>query len=122
MSSSPRSPDLDKKVDLQHLEHESVAEAGPSSHGNGDEALEILGDQSSPISISDKDDARVLRKIDIWIMPVIVIVYALQQLDKSSLSYTSVFGIVEETGDWIISAFYEVGLMHTLPRSCWTTV
>ncbi|KDQ56844.1 hypothetical protein JAAARDRAFT_158072 [Jaapia argillacea MUCL 33604] len=32
-----------------------------------------------------------------WCMPVILMVYFLQQLDKSSLSYTSVFGIVQET-------------------------
>ncbi|KAJ7287840.1 major facilitator superfamily domain-containing protein [Mycena rebaudengoi] len=78
---------------------------------NGDAALEILGDGPRR-EFTEAEDAAVLRKIDLWIMPVVLMVYFLQQLDKSSLSYTSVFGIVESTHlvgtqySWLSSIVY----------------
>lgn len=55
--------------------------AGPSRK-HGDAALAILGDGSIRHEVSEEEDRRVLRKIDLWLMPVIVLVYMLQQLDK----------------------------------------
>ncbi|TFK64965.1 MFS general substrate transporter [Pluteus cervinus] len=85
---------------------------------SGDDALAIL--ESSPYSqreITPEQDRTVLRKIDIWVMPVVLLVYFLQQLDKSSLSYTSVFGIVQEAGlvgsqySWLSSIVYVAQLI-----------
>ncbi|KAG6836539.1 hypothetical protein H0H93_006919 [Arthromyces matolae] len=61
-----------------------------------DAAFAIL-EEADREPISDEEDRKVLRKIDLWVMPVVLLVYFTQQLDKSSLSYTSVFGIVQET-------------------------
>ncbi|KAI0072472.1 MFS general substrate transporter [Panus rudis PR-1116 ss-1] len=106
---TPRSPSIDvdedlKKVDVEHHEHvpslneqESLPKAGASTLKGKDAALQVLGDASTPIHITPEQDRAVLRKIDLWLMPVIVMVYFLQQLDKSSLSYTSVFGIAQDT-------------------------
>ncbi|KAF8868951.1 major facilitator superfamily domain-containing protein [Infundibulicybe gibba] len=69
-----------------------------SDQVKGDAALTLLDDVPSQHEVTPEESARVLRKIDLWIMPVILLVFFLQQLDKSSLSYTSVFGIAEETG------------------------
>ncbi|KAF8869061.1 major facilitator superfamily domain-containing protein [Infundibulicybe gibba] len=83
----------------------------------GDAALAILGDEPNRREITSIESARVLRKIDLWILPVILLVYFLQQLDKSSLSYASVFGIVEETGlvgsqySWLTSIVYVAELV-----------
>jgi hypothetical protein len=55
--------------------------AGPSKH-KGDEALEILGDSANLHEVTPEEDKRILRKIDLWLMPVILLVYFLQQLDK----------------------------------------
>ncbi|KAF5344336.1 hypothetical protein D9758_013240 [Tetrapyrgos nigripes] len=88
---------------------------GPSTTKNvgaGDAALEILQDGSAHYEVSEEEDRRVLRKIDFWVMPVVLLVYFLQQLDKSSLSYTSVFGIVQATHlvgsqySWLTSIVY----------------
>lgn len=101
--SSPTSPSLDdiKKIDIDHEEIAPSLNEPPrpqaSSSKNKDAALEVLGDAAVPFHITPEQDRAVLRKIDRWLMPVIVMVYFLQQLDKSSLSYTSVFGIVEDT-------------------------
>ncbi|KAK7680293.1 hypothetical protein QCA50_016533 [Cerrena zonata] len=102
-TSVANSLDLDKKVDIEHAEHSTTLE-GAQVHVNSskkakgkDEALEILGDSSNPIHITPEQDRAILRKIDLWLMPVICMVYFLQQLDKSSLSYTSVFNIQADT-------------------------
>ncbi|KAJ7346874.1 MFS general substrate transporter [Mycena albidolilacea] len=83
----------------------------------GDAALEILGEGAPPREITEDESNAILRKIDRWILPVILMVYFLQQLDKSSLSYTSVFGIVAETGlvgtqySWLTSIVYVAQLI-----------
>ncbi|KAJ7187989.1 MFS general substrate transporter [Mycena filopes] len=84
---------------------------------HGDVALNFLGDGAPRRKITEEENAAVLRKIDKWILPVILMVYFLQQLDKSSLSYTSVFGIVAETGlvgtqySWLSSIVYVAQLV-----------
>ncbi|EJD48687.1 MFS general substrate transporter [Auricularia subglabra TFB-10046 SS5] len=89
---------------------------GQSSKGK-DAALEILGDGTTRHEFSEEDDRRVLRKIDFWVMPIVLMVYFLQQLDKSSVSYTSVFGLVEQTGlvgkqySWLTSIVYVAQLV-----------
>ena len=122
-SRSPSIEELDKNLDVSHREvadpeTEALTQtlgAGSSPKAVGkDAALTVLGESAQPIIITAKQDHAVLRKIDIWIMPVIFMVYFLQQLDKcvsnilsrviladadqlrSSLSYTSVFGIQED--------------------------
>ncbi|KAJ7268743.1 MFS general substrate transporter [Mycena haematopus] len=83
----------------------------------GDAALEFLGEGAPPREITEEESAAVLSKIDRWILPVILMVYFLQQLDKSSLSYTSIFGIVAETGlvgtqySWLSSIVYVAQLI-----------
>ncbi|KAK7005734.1 MFS general substrate transporter [Favolaschia claudopus] len=83
----------------------------------GDAALEILGQGAPPREITEEENKAILRKIDRWILPVILMVYFLQQLDKSSLSYTSVFGIVQETHlvgtqySWLTSIVYVAQLV-----------
>lgn len=103
-----------EKDSVSHIEKHNV-DAAPSSSRpvkTGDAALELLGNEG-PREITEDEDRAVLRKIDFWLMPVILLVYFLQQLDKSdfidtsllladlhtrsSLSYTSVFGIVQAT-------------------------
>ncbi|KDQ28582.1 hypothetical protein PLEOSDRAFT_1039770 [Pleurotus ostreatus PC15] len=102
------------KVDDTHLEDAVSSIGGPRKHG--DAALEVLGENIIR-DISPEEDRRVLRKIDLWIMPVVLLVYFLQQLDKSSLSYTSVFGIVEQTKlvgsqySWLSSIVYVAQLI-----------
>lgn len=84
---SPRASldDVEKKVDVQHAEHvapELQASGSGSSTSKKDAALEILGPEATPIHISPEQDRAVLRKIDLWLMPIICMVYFLQQLDK----------------------------------------
>ncbi|KAH8102676.1 MFS general substrate transporter [Cristinia sonorae] len=120
-SASPSSDDVERKVDVEHAENAPTLSpdtpAGASSGKAKDAAKDILGDSAVPLHITPEQDRRVLRKIDLWLMPVICIVYFLQQLDKSSLSYTSVFDIQKETNlhgtqySWLGSIVYVAQLI-----------
>ncbi|KAJ7091201.1 major facilitator superfamily domain-containing protein [Mycena epipterygia] len=123
--SAPRPPSIAaSKVEDERYENKDGASSGvmsppPLHHPvkHGDAALAILGDGSARREITEEENAAILRKIDRWILPVILTVYFLQQLDKSSLSYTSVFGIVAETGlvgtqySWLSSIVYVAQLI-----------
>lgn len=76
--------DIEKKVDVQYTETVPNVQASGSTSGSGgkDAALEILGTEATPLYITPEEERAVLRKIDLWLMPVIVMVYFLQQLDK----------------------------------------
>lgn len=55
---------------------------------------------------------RLLWKIDLHLLPVLCLLYGLQFLDKTTISYASVMGIVADTGlvgtqyNWLGSVFY----------------
>ncbi|KAL3420943.1 allantoate permease [Phlyctema vagabunda] len=59
-----------------------------------------------------EEEKRVLRRIDYRVLPLMLGAYSLQQLDKSSLSYTSVFNIQKDAGlvgrqySWLGSILY----------------
>lgn len=84
---------------------------------NGDEAAQVLAEQKERAVVTPEEDRRILRMIDRGVLPVMLLVYFLQQLDKSSLSYTSVFGIVSEAGlvgtqySWLSSVVYVAQLV-----------
>ncbi|KAH8902081.1 hypothetical protein BR93DRAFT_887917, partial [Coniochaeta sp. PMI_546] len=74
----------------------------------GDLAIQAL-------SLGDVDPAaskRVLRKIDMYILPFLCCTYALQFMDKLSLGYSSVYGIIPDNHlvgqnySWVSSIFY----------------
>lgn len=73
---------------MSHVETTSIQEVTevdkhtrPAQAGR-DTALEIIGEDAAPFDVTPEQNAIVLRKIDLWIMPVITLVYFLQQLDK----------------------------------------
>jgi MFS family permease len=55
----------------------------------------VLRQAGRHIELTPENNKRVLRKIDTHILPVILAVYFLQALDKATLAYASVFGLVE---------------------------
>jgi hypothetical protein len=69
------------------------------------------------ISFTLEEEKKVLRKIDRRLLPIMLGAYFLQQLDKSSLSYTSVFNIQEDAGlkgteySWLGSILYVAQLV-----------
>lgn len=69
--------------------------------------------QNRGIGFTAEEAKKVLRKIDIQILPVLIVTYTLQYLDKNSINYAAVYGLKEGTGlkgqdySWL-SAFSEI--------------
>ncbi|KAG9094338.1 hypothetical protein FS749_012677 [Ceratobasidium sp. UAMH 11750] len=89
----------EKNEHIEEIEHTGPAQETSKlrNEAHGDAALAILRTPEVAQDITPEQDAAVLRKVDKWLIPVMSMVYFIQQLDKSSLSYTSVFGIVSDT-------------------------
>jgi MFS family permease len=73
---------------------ESIHKPTVTTRGK-DKAAELLA-ANERIVVSTEENKRVLRKIDLVILPILLSVYFLQSLDKTTLSYASVFGLIED--------------------------
>ncbi|KEY73805.1 hypothetical protein S7711_03105 [Stachybotrys chartarum IBT 7711] len=73
------------------------------------------------VNISSADNARVLRRIDFALLPLMLAVYFLHALDKATLSYASIFGLIDDTGlvgdqfSWLGSIVFLAQLIMQLP-------
>jgi sugar phosphate permease len=82
-----------------------------------DKAAQFLKQAGHDVIVTPEDDKRVLRRIDLHLLPVILFVYCLQSLDKTTLSYASVFGLIEDTNlkgqefSWLGSVVYVAQLV-----------
>ena len=54
--------------------------------------------QNTSIEIDAAAARRVLRKIDLRLLPLLFLIYLLQYLDKNSLNFASVYGLQKGTG------------------------
>jgi hypothetical protein len=92
-----------------------------------DMAAQLLKQADHQVIVTPEDNARVLRRIDWRILPLILFVYCLQSLDKTTLSYASVFGLIQDTnlvGDqfsWLGSVVYVAQLVFQ-PLIAWSLV
>ncbi|KAI9045787.1 putative MFS transporter [Aspergillus affinis] len=79
---------------------------------NQDKGLELIEDMGRSTVLTAESNSRVLRKIDLRLLPLLLGIYFLQQLDKSTLSYASVFGLIEDANlkgqeySWLGSVVY----------------
>ncbi|GHJ88991.1 hypothetical protein NliqN6_5393 [Naganishia liquefaciens] len=120
MSVPPYTPQDEKeKPAASHLEHvlsfdETLEKQPAALHGkvgNMDEAAQVMAN-AGKVEYTLAEDKAVLRKIDTWILPVLCLVYWVQQLDKSSVSYAAVFDLREATNlkgqqySWLTSIVY----------------
>lgn len=90
--------------------------------GDVDEAMQLALDTEG-FEISEETNRRVLRKIDIYLLPLICLLYATQFMDKTSTSYAAVMGFKTEfnmVGDmysWCGTAFYIGYLVFEFPAN-----
>ncbi|XXH05998.1 hypothetical protein Hte_012443 [Hypoxylon texense] len=75
-----------------------VAEASERIHtvsSQADKAAQFIAEHGE-VAFTYEEERAVLKRIDVRILPLILGAYFFQQLDKSSLSYVSIFGILED--------------------------
>lgn len=76
----------DEKVGTIVLKH--------ADRNDADEALKVLeGEGGEVIELTAEDERKLLRKIDWNIMPLLCLVYGLNYLDKTTVSYASIMGL-----------------------------
>jgi hypothetical protein len=117
----------DRKHTIDQIEHvaRQPSHQRRDSEHRRDAAAVLLGKQGAasgqPIVISPAEDARVLKRIDIVILPLMLSVYFLQGLDKATLAYASVFGLIGDAGlqgneySWLGSIVYLAQLVMQFP-------
>ncbi|RYC61830.1 hypothetical protein CHU98_g4371 [Xylaria longipes] len=60
-----------------------------------DKAAKFISEHGE-VAFSYEDERAVLKRVDMRILPLLLGAYFFQQLDKSSLSYVSIFGIIQD--------------------------
>ncbi|KAK4102533.1 allantoate permease [Parathielavia hyrcaniae] len=82
-----------------------------------DKAAEFLKQADHQVVVTLRDSRRVAKLIDWRIMPILLVIYCLQSLDKNTLSYAAVFGLITDTGlqgdqySWLGSVVYVAQLV-----------
>lgn len=67
---------------------------------------EVVASESSRHGVDAAMAKRVLRKIDMRLIPLLFVTYGLNFMDKTILSSASVFGLRDDTVRHLFSAFY----------------
>lgn len=120
MSQAKNSQPKDQLEHVESIEAEQPAEVAAASGDTGpkeDQALQLIEDAGGSTILTPENNTRVLRRIDLRLLPILLSIYFLQQLDKSTLSYASVFGLVEKAHlhgqmySWLGSGLYAAQLV-----------
>ncbi|KAL8930433.1 MAG: hypothetical protein Q9208_000617 [Pyrenodesmia sp. 3 TL-2023] len=106
------------------LDRRRSAPGKVAKHANdADEAMKAwAGHEGEVLEMDEATSKRLLKKIDLHLMPLLCVIYGLNYLDKTTLSYASVMGIKQDinlTGDdyqWLSSMFYFGELIRKRPR------
>ncbi|RFU29208.1 hypothetical protein B7463_g7128, partial [Scytalidium lignicola] len=110
---APPNSDLEKNTSLGEGDAFDPAFIKHANRNDADEAMKaFIGHDGEVIELTPEVEKRLLRKIDWNLMPMLCVVYGLNYLDKTTLSYASIMGLQESIhlkGDnyqWLGSMFY----------------
>ncbi|GAO15376.1 uncharacterized protein UV8b_07061 [Ustilaginoidea virens] len=84
-------------ADVLQVEHGAQRPTDDIQQASRDKAAQFLKQADHSVVVTPADSARVCRSIDWHILPIMLFVYCLQSLDKTTLSYASVFGLIDDT-------------------------
>ncbi|KAL8998160.1 MAG: hypothetical protein Q9169_002714 [Polycauliona sp. 2 TL-2023] len=117
------SSDLEKETGPKHRRR-SVPIKVVKHANDADEALKAFEGQDGEVLVLDEATSKkLLKRIDLHLMPLLCIVYGLNYLDKTTLSYASVMGLRDDINlesdqyNWISSMFYFGYLAWEYPTS-----
>jgi hypothetical protein len=89
--------------------------------GARDRAGQMLKEAGHSVVVTPEENKRILRKIDLAILPILLFVYCLQSLDKTSLAYASVFGLIEHA-DLVGDQYSWLGAIVYVAQLVWQPV
>jgi MFS family permease len=99
----------DNKDAIEHIEQTALTVA-PNKVDAAAKFLETA--RNVDTSFTYEEERAVLKRIDLRVLPLLLGAYFFQQLDKSSLSYVSIFGLQKDAGlvgkqySWLGSILY----------------
>ncbi|KAM0133428.1 hypothetical protein ACHAP3_005953 [Botrytis cinerea] len=99
---------------------EAVNNSSPAASAHLDDNYALFQD-ARDVEVDPQEVKRVLRKIDMRLMPILFITYMLQYLDKNSINFSSVYGLQKGTHlegqqySWLSSIFYFGYLFFQFP-------
>lgn len=121
MELNPHDSSSSSKLNIEAIEAidaEGVAVPGHAgAGGRRDKAAELLASTNVRVTVTAAENRRILRQIDLVILPILLTVYFLQALDKATLAYASVFGLITDTNlqgeeySWLGSIVYVAQLV-----------
>jgi len=109
------------RVQEEQTSFPSHPEKTPASSRDLDETYNAYKQQDAR-DIDPQEAREVLRKIDRNLLPLLMVTYMLQYLDKSSINFASVFGLQKGTHlqgqeySWLTSLFY-IGYLVAQPAA-----
>ncbi|KAI1799046.1 MFS general substrate transporter [Daldinia bambusicola] len=111
-----------KSSSEEHTKKPASVGAQQIKDSGADAALELLKETGGLHQVVDPEvHRRLVRRIDWHVMPLICIIYFLQYIDKTAVSYASVTGITESIGlqgnefNWVASIFFFGQLAFEFP-------
>ena len=89
---------IDVDVEKEAVEEEKAVHETLEKHAHDqDEAMKAVEEMNGElVEVDEQTNKRLLRTIDRHLMPIMCMVYAMNYLDKTSLSYASVMGIQKD--------------------------
>ncbi|GAQ42814.1 hypothetical protein AtubIFM55763_009369 [Aspergillus tubingensis] len=101
----------------------SASDSTNSSPPTEDEKSFAKGPSETIQHLSEREEKAIIRRIDLCLLPLMFFSYLLQYLDKTTLSYASILGLLSGTHmttalySWTSSAFYFGYLVASYPVS-----
>ena len=114
---------VNEKIPISSNTPATEVNASKKQHKGADAALQLLQETGGVLAQANDPERnrRLLRRIDLHVMPLICVVYFLQYIDKTAISYASVTGIQQSTGlkgsefNWVASIFFFGQLAFEFP-------
>ncbi|KAI1618081.1 MFS transporter [Exophiala viscosa] len=103
--------DMTEKRNASVLSTSAAAQKILAHSNDADEAMKAYA-SGEVVEIDEATNKRLLRIIDFHLMPLLCVIYGLNYLDKTTLSYASIMGIKTDIGlvgddyQWLSSMFY----------------
>ncbi|KAL8404736.1 hypothetical protein RB594_009560 [Gaeumannomyces avenae] len=102
---------------------EDVETSKPRAQGDLVDSEVAKYASDAPIDIDESTNKRLKRMIDMRVLSVMVVTYLIQSLDKGTMSYASIMGIIEDTKlqgqeySWLTTIIYVVILCVEYPEN-----
>ncbi|KAL8389423.1 hypothetical protein RB595_008831 [Gaeumannomyces hyphopodioides] len=114
--------------EVQHPEHQNPTPKPPVPVGQVNQEhpelyMEALARYPNDESIDAADEKRLVRKLDMRLLPLLGICYFFYYVDKTTLSYAAIFGLKDGLGlkgeeyAWLSSSFYFGWLIWAIPSN-----